>query len=145
MLILNRWVICCMNYHLKPVLKRHTDINNLRTWINSFSQCIYVYRYTCMHVYIHIYVCFIRFDVITRSEVKWSESCSVVSDSFPPHGLYSLWNSREYLTKSTQKTKIMASGPITSWEIDRETVETVSDFIFGGLQNHCRWWLQPWN
>ena len=35
--------------------------------------------------------------------------------------------------------KIMASGPITSWEIDWETVETVSDFIFGGLQNHCRW------
>ena len=38
-----------------------------------------------------------------------------------------------------QKTKIMASGPITSWEIDGETVETVSDSIFGGLQNHCRW------
>ena len=38
-----------------------------------------------------------------------------------------------------QKTKIMASGPITSWEIDGETVKTVSDFIFGGLQNHCRW------
>ena len=38
-----------------------------------------------------------------------------------------------------QKTKIMASGPITSWEIDEETVETVSDLIFGGLQNHCRW------
>ena len=44
-----------------------------------------------------------------------------------------------------QKTKIMASGPITSWEIDGETVETVAYFIFGGLQNHCRWWLQPWN
>ena len=44
-----------------------------------------------------------------------------------------------------QKTKIMASGPITSWEIDGETVETVSDFILRGLQNHCRWWLQPWN
>ena len=42
-----------------------------------------------------------------------------------------------------QKTKIMASGPITSWEIDGETVETGSDFIFGGLQNHCRWQLQP--
>ena len=41
-----------------------------------------------------------------------------------------------------QKTKIMASGPITSWQIDGETV---TDFIFGGLQNHCRWWLQPWN
>ena len=39
-----------------------------------------------------------------------------------------------------QKTKIMASSPITSWEIDGETV---SDFILGGLQNHCRWWLQP--
>ena len=38
-----------------------------------------------------------------------------------------------------QKTKIMASGPITSWEIDGETVETVSDFIFVGFQNHCRW------
>ena len=38
-----------------------------------------------------------------------------------------------------QKTKIMASGPITSWQIDGETIETVTDFIFGGLQNHCRW------
>ena len=41
------------------------------------------------------------------------------------------------LKLNIQKT-IMASGPITSWEIDGETVETVSDFIFGGLQNHCR-------
>ena len=49
------------------------------------------------------------------------------------------------LKLNIQKTKIMASGPITSWEIDGETVETVSDFIFWGLQNHCRWWLQPWN
>ena len=49
------------------------------------------------------------------------------------------------LQLNVQKTKIMASGPITSWEIDGETLETVSDFIFGGLQNHCRWWLQPWN
>ena len=43
------------------------------------------------------------------------------------------------LKLNIQKTKIMASGPITSWEIDGETVETVSDCIFGGLQNHCRW------
>ena len=42
------------------------------------------------------------------------------------------------LKLNIQKTKTMASGPITSWEIDGETVETVSDFIFG-LQNHCRW------
>ena len=38
-----------------------------------------------------------------------------------------------------QKTKIMASGPITSWQIDGETVEIVADFMFWGLQNHCRW------
>ena len=43
------------------------------------------------------------------------------------------------LKLNIQKTKIMASGPITSWQIDEETVETVSDFILGGLQNHCRW------
>ena len=41
-----------------------------------------------------------------------------------------------------QKVKIMASGVITSWQIDGETVR---DFILGGLQNHCRWWLKPWN
>ena len=46
------------------------------------------------------------------------------------------------LKLNIQKTKIMASGPITSWEIDGETVETVSDYFFG-LQNHCRWGLQP--
>ena len=43
------------------------------------------------------------------------------------------------LKLNIQKTKVVESGPITSWEIDRETVETVSDFIFWGLQNHCRW------
>ena len=42
------------------------------------------------------------------------------------------------LKLNIQKMKIMVSSPITSWEIDGETVETVSDFIFGGLQNHCR-------
>ena len=43
------------------------------------------------------------------------------------------------LKLSIQKTKVMASSPITSWQIDGETVETVADFIFGGLQNNCRW------
>ena len=45
------------------------------------------------------------------------------------------------LKLNIQKTKIMASGPITSWQTDGETVDTVADFIFGGLQNHCRWSL----
>ena len=43
------------------------------------------------------------------------------------------------LKLNIQKMKIMAPGPITSWEIDGETVQTVADFILGGLQNHCRW------
>ena len=43
------------------------------------------------------------------------------------------------LKLNIQKTKIMASSPITSWQIDGETMETVRNFIFGGLQNHCRW------
>ena len=48
------------------------------------------------------------------------------------------------LQLNIQKPKVMASGPITSWQIDGETMETVTDFILG-LQNHCRWWPQPWN
>ena len=43
------------------------------------------------------------------------------------------------LKLNIQKIKIMECGPITSWQIDGETMETVTDFIFGGLQNHCRW------
>ena len=43
------------------------------------------------------------------------------------------------LKLNIQKSKIMASGPITSWQIDGETMETVTDLILGGLQNHCRW------
>ena len=45
------------------------------------------------------------------------------------------------LKLNIQKTKIMSSGAITSWEIDGETLETVSDIIFLGLQNHCKWYL----
>ena len=43
------------------------------------------------------------------------------------------------LKLNIQKTKIVASDPITSWQIDGETMETVTDFVLGGLQNHCRW------
>ena len=48
------------------------------------------------------------------------------------------------LKLNIQNTKIMASGPITSWQIDGETVASVRLYFFG-LQNYCRWWLQPWN
>ena len=49
------------------------------------------------------------------------------------------------LKLNIQKNKIMASGPITSWQIDGNTMEIVTDFIFLGSKNHCKWWLQPWN
>ena len=49
------------------------------------------------------------------------------------------------LKLNIHETKIMASGPITSWQIDGETMETVTDFLFLGSKNHCRLWLQPWN
>ena len=48
------------------------------------------------------------------------------------------------LILNIQKTKIIASGPITSWQIDGETMETVRDFIFLSFKNHFRWWLQLW-
>ena len=48
-------------------------------------------------------------------------------------------NEKVGLKLNIQKTKIMASGPITSWQIDGETMETVTDFIFLGSKNHCRW------
>ena len=47
------------------------------------------------------------------------------------------------LKLNIQKTKIMVSRPITSWQIDGERVETVTDFIIWGIQNHCRWLSQP--
>ena len=53
-------------------------------------------------------------------------------------------NKKAGLKLNIQKMKIMSSSPITSWQIDGENVETVR-LYFGGLQNHCRWWLQPWN
>ena len=49
------------------------------------------------------------------------------------------------LKLNIQKPKVMASGPITLWQVNGETMKTVKHFILGGLQNHCRWWLQPWN
>ena len=85
----------------------------------------------------------------TQAGIKIAGKISITSDMqmTPP-----LWQTvKSFLMKekeesgkvglklNIQKTKIMASSPITSWEIGGETMETVSDFIFGGLQNHCRW------
>ena len=54
-------------------------------------------------------------------------------------------NEKDGLKLNIQKTKIMASSPITSWQIDGENNGNSDRFYFLGLQNHCRWWLKPWN
>ena len=54
-------------------------------------------------------------------------------------------NEKAGFNLNIQQIKFMASGPITSWQIDTETMETVRGFIFLGSKYHCRWWLQPWN
>ena len=88
-----------------------------------------------------------------KVESRLPEEISITSDiQIIPHGrkrrgIKSLWMKckKEFehvgLKLNIQKTKIMASGPITSWQIDGETMETVTDFFGGrgGLQNHCRW------
>ena len=76
------------------------------------------------------------------SNLRYADETTLMTES--EEELKSLMKVKEETEKvglklNIQKTKIMASGPITSWQIDGETVETVSDFIFGGLQNHCRW------
>ena len=73
--------------------------------------------------------------LMAESEEEWKSLLMKVKEESEKVGL----------KLNIQKTKIMASSPITSWQIDRETTETVRDFTFGGLQNHCRWWLQPLN
>ena len=78
------------------------------------------------------------------NNLRYADDITLMTDS--EYELKSLWMKvKEEIEKvglklNIQETKIMASGPITSWEIDGETVEAVSDYFFG-LQNHCRWWF----
>ena len=81
------------------------------------------------------------------NNLRYADDTTLMAES--EEELNSLWmkvkveSEKSGLKLNIQKMKIMATSPITSWEIDGETVETVSDIIFGGLQNHCRWSLQP--
>ena len=76
------------------------------------------------------------------NNVRYADDTTLMAESEELMGL--LMKVKEESEKvglklNIQKTKIMASGPITSWQIDGERVETGADFIFEGLQNHCRW------
>ena len=77
------------------------------------------------------------------SNLRYADDTTLMAES--EEELKSLWrkvkeeSEKAGLKLSIQKTKIMASSPISLWQIDGETMETVADCIFGGLQNHCRW------
>ena len=76
------------------------------------------------------------------NNLRYTDNTTLMAESKEPKSLLmkvKVESEKVGLKLNIQKTKIMASGPTTSWEIDGETVETVSDFIFLGLQNHCRW------
>ena len=78
------------------------------------------------------------------NNLRYADDTTLIAES--EEELKSFWwkwkeSEKVGLKLNIQKTKIMASGPITSWQIEGETMETVTDFILvGGLQNHCRWW-----
>ena len=80
------------------------------------------------------------------NNLRYADDTTCMAES--QEELESLWmkvkeeSEKVGLKLNIRKTKIMISGPFTSWQIDGETV---ADCIFGGLQNHSRWWLQPWN
>ena len=76
------------------------------------------------------------------NNLRYADDTTLMAESKEPKGLLMKVkeeNEKVGLKLNIQKTKMISSGPITSWEIDGETVETVSDFYFFGLQNHCRW------
>ena len=108
----------------------------------SNHSCLPTCRCECIKLKIHTHTYMIVTRVLYFLLVPWK---SPVWGFSWEKGKQTFWLSLCGFKLNIQKTKIMASGPITSWEIDGETVETVSDFMFWGLQNHCRWWLQSWN
>ena len=74
------------------------------------------------------------------NNLRYADDTTLMAESEDLNSLLKVKEESEKvgLKLNIQKTKIMASGPIMSWQIDGETMETVTDY-FGGLQNHCRW------
>ena len=80
--------------------------------------------------------------------LRYAEDTSLMAESKELNSLLKKEkeeNEKAGLKLNIQKSKIITSSPITSWQIDGETMETVRNFTFLGSKNHCRLWLQPWN
>ena len=149
------WVICMQvkKQQLELDMEQQTDSNSGKEYVKA------VYCHPAYLTYMQSTSCKLPGWIKHKLESRLLGKISITSDmqiTLP------LWQKSEELLKSLlmkveeesekvglkfniQKTKIMAPSPITSWQIDGETMETVTDFYFWGLQNHCRWWLQPWN
>ena len=135
-------------------------------WVSQkLSRCLYTYKVVCIHTHTHtqwiihqLYLskgleeaqAGIKIAGRNINNLRYADDTTIMAES--EEKLKSLLmkvkgeSEKAGLKLNIQKTKIMATSPITSnrWEIDGETVETVR-LYFLGLQNHCRWWLQPWN
>ena len=113
---------CLFNFYAEYIM-RNTGLNEAQAWIKFARRNINNHRYADDTT------------LMAESEEKRKSLLMKAKEESEKAGL----------KLNIQETKIMASGHITSWQIDGETVETVTDFILRGLQNQCRWWLQPWN
>jgi len=157
----------CIHYILDRLVKGVQD-GGKKTW-GIYHNVIYIYKYIYLlyrereRVNIYIYLFNLYAEYIMRNaglheaqdgikiagrninNLRYEDDTTLMAES--EEKLKSLLmkvkeeSEKVGLKLNIQKMKIMTSGPITSWDIDGETVETVSDFILGGLQNHCRWWF----
>ena len=110
--------LCLFNLHAEYIM-RNARLDKAQTGIMIFGRNINNFRYAD--------------DITVMAESEEELKSLLMKVKVKEEG------EKVGLKLNIQKTKIMASGPITSWQIDGETMETVTDFIFGGLQNHCRW------
>ena len=123
-----------------------TDLGSSSFSILSF--CLFILFMGLPWIKFHCHETGIKIAGRNINNLRYADNTTLMAES--EHELKSLLmkvkeeSEKVGLKLNIWKTKIMASGPIASWEIDGERVESVRLYLFG-LQNHCRWWLQPWN
>ena len=115
------------------VVKRINPESSHHKEKNFFLFCMYTKLYIYIYIYIYIYL---------FNNLRYAYDTTFMAENKELRSL--LMKVKEERDKvdlklNIQKTKIVASGPITSWQIDGKTVEAVRDFILGGSKNHCRW------
>ena len=136
---------------LEPCMKRLTG-SGLRKEYNKAVYCFPVYLYT-EHIRWKARLVELQAQIKIAgrniNNLRYADDTTLMTESEEePKNL--LMRVKEESEKTSlkfniKKTSIMSSGPITSWQIEGEKVEAVTDFLFLGSKNHCQWWLQPWD